>query len=150
LWVVLTTKESKETPMASRIFIEATASEVAELASELERIAGIAKECSSYMKTKGSDSYVTDGFNSAVEGIDAIVRLLGGVVGVYNAPPAKLQSIRDKLSAQRAAKKAAKAVEDSDALKRAQSSGNKTPKTPAKSSTKPTSQNPPTSRKKKA
>jgi len=135
--------------MAGRIFIEATVEEVAELAIELERIAKIAKSCSEYMKAKGGDPYNTDGFNSAVEGIDAIVRLLGGVVGVYNAPPAKLETIREKLNDERAAKKAAQGVKDIHASKTAQSRDGKPSSNPTKSKTKQTPQPQPINRKKK-
>jgi hypothetical protein len=139
--------------MASRLFIEATVEDIDELAGELARVAEIAKRCSEYMREHGKTSYSTDGFNSAIEGLDAVVRLLGEVVGVYNAPLPKLVSVRAKVQVVRDQKKeerAAKAVEDADAAEKARRSGNKTPTIQAKSKKKPASPTPATNPKKKA
>lgn len=116
--------------MASRIYINSTADDFLELAKELRRIAEIAQQCGEIL-ARDQREFAIDGFNSSVEGLDSLTKLMGHVVGKYNAKPADLDQIRAKIKmvqdANRtkdakgiAQKFALDAVEDKRALKAAE------------------------------
>ena len=119
--------------MAARIFIDATADDLKELGQELHRIADIALACSREV-LKQDRPYHTDGFKNAIDGLDSITKLLGGIVGVYNSPPAAMNSVRMQIMNTQMAMRAQKEFEDAAALRQAQSSGETPSQADAKSS----------------
>jgi hypothetical protein len=89
--------------MAARIFINATHPDFSELAKELRTFADIADECAkSLQESELQREYRTDGFNMAIEGMDAIANLLIGMVGSFNAKKAELTDLRKKINDERA------------------------------------------------
>jgi hypothetical protein len=82
--------------MASRIYINSTADDFLELAKELRRIAEIAQQCGETL-ARDQREFSIDGFNSSVEGLDSLTKLMGHVVGKYNARQADLDQIRSKI-----------------------------------------------------
>jgi hypothetical protein len=108
--------------MAARIFIDATAGDLRELGLELHRIADIALLCAKEVE-KQDRTYHTDGFKNAIDGLDSITKLLGGIVGVYNSPPARMAIVRSQITNKQMAMRAQKDFEDAAADKMAQPSG---------------------------
>ena len=136
--------------MPARIYVEVTADELKELAKELERLLGVSLECVKLLESTQTKTYTTDGINSAIEGLDSIAKSLGRIIGPFNSRPAQLDSLRIKVKSWQAAKKAAQAVKEQDALKTVQSLGSKTATNPTKSTTKQAQPTQKTGRKKKA
>jgi len=122
--------------VAKRIFIEATASELRELSQELHRIGDLAALCAKEI-LKSDRPYKTDGFKKAIDGLDAVSNLLGGVLGVFNSPPAEMSSIRGKILEVQILSRAADQFVVAAEAKRAQASDSNQKADPLKSKATP-------------
>ena len=119
--------------MAARIWTTTNSVEISELAEELARLAETARRAAEEL---GEEEHGTDGWCNSLDGLDSLAKMLGGIVGQFRAPPAKLLTIRAKISAWRQAKKAAQEIGDEIASKKGPAKDNSppapaTPKTPS-------------------
>lgn len=132
--------------MASRIYVDVTAEEMAELSQELTRIAELSKVCTELIARSG-EPYRADGFSNAIDGLESLTKMLGGVIGPYNATPPKLETIRAKIKLWRDSREVATAIESAGESTKARLTASKTPKNLPKLTVKNGSQPPKKGRK---
>ena len=132
--------------MAPRIYVDVTAEEMAELSQELTRIAELARICTDLIARSG-EPYHADGFSNAIDGLESLTKMLGGVIGPYNATPPKLETIRAKIKQCRESREVAALIESAGESTKARLTANKTPKNLPKLTVKPDSQPPKKGRK---
>ena len=137
--------------MAARIFINATHPDFSELAKELRTLADIADQCSkSLQSTESERAHRTDGFNSAIDGMDAIANLLIGMVGSFNAKKPELSDLRRKINDERARMAVAKIAKVAGVRPPALKGAEPSKQYPLPARKEPTAQPPTASRKKKS
>ena len=132
--------------MAPRIYVDVTAEEMAELSQELARIVDLARVCADLIARSG-EPYRADGFSNAIDGMESLTKMLGGVIGPYNATPPKLESIRAKIKLWRDSREVATTIESAGVSTKARLTASKTPKSLPKLTAKPGSQPPKKGRK---
>ena len=102
--------------MGARIFITARKDDFDELAQELRRLGDVAAICAENL-AKADREYTTDGFNSAIEGIDAITNFMRAMLGTFNVDDVKMTRVREAIAGVRAARIAEAAIRKEAAVK---------------------------------
>lgn len=113
--------------MAARIHLDITEKDLSQLATELRRLADFA-QLGSKLLAENKDTLHTDGMKNVIDGLDSIARVMQKIHGKYKVPMPGFNDLRVRIAEEKNKKTAGdpqsialKALEDADAIGKAQS-----------------------------